>query len=67
MMIPQPNAKDVQENLGVEDIYRKPEELAKNKHDFLPYLNEIQSKYKTFNFKINDKYYEFWKKLELES
>ena len=63
---PRPNPKDLQESLGIDQIYFKPEELAKKKHDFTGYLKDLEERYKDHNFKINDKIFEYWKKKELE-
>jgi hypothetical protein len=64
---PQLNPKDLQEKLGIDQLYYKPDELAKQKHDFTNYIKEHEEKFKNFNFKINEKIYEFWKKKELET
>lgn len=65
--VPVATARDIQEDLGVEEKYKDPEVLAKKERDFDGMVKTIEEKYKDCNLVINGKVYEFWKKQELKN
>ena len=41
--------------------------MAQQKHEFDQFLKETEEKFRDCNLKINEKVYEFWKKIELQT
>lgn len=64
--IPNPTSLDIQEEMGIEEIYKSSVELKSRKYDYDKFLREKSEEYKNCNLKINEKVYEFWKKRLLD-